>query len=141
VSLVNSLGSTTARNVLRLLGVVVLVAGLTIFIVCGKDVLHDISASDDMNSPEFAAGPPVGKVLGTMGGFLMMGVGLQLLYLGFLRAQARYLAAETSPAVATVAEAFNRGATANGPYCASCGTRNDRGARFCDACGKALTGP
>lgn len=131
--------NATTRNVLRVLGIVVLAAGLTVFILCGKDVVHAITASDDLNSPDFAEGPPVGKMLGTMGGFLMIGIGLQLLNLGFLRAQARYLAEEASPAVATLAGAVHDGLTGTGPFCSACGTRNDDAARFCDSCGKPLT--
>jgi len=132
--------STTARNVLRASGVVVLLAGLTIFILCGHSLLHTINAPDDINSPDFGNEPaPIGAMLGTLGGFLMIGIGLQLLNLGFLRAQANYLAGEASPAISTLAGAVHDGMAATGPFCSACGTRNDVGAHFCDSCGKPLT--
>lgn len=133
--------NATARNVLRVAGIVVLAAGLTIFILCGKDLIHVMTAPDDLNSPDFGDDSvPIGAMLGTGGGFLMIGIGLQLLNLGFLRAQVRYLAEEASPAVATLAGAVHEGlGGANGPFCSACGTRNDAAAHFCDSCGKPLT--
>ena len=84
-----------------------------------------------------------------------VGLGLQLLYLGFLRTAVNYVAGEGSEAIHSVSEDLAGGihdgwvgrdsapATAGnattGPFCSTCGVRNDAGARFCDACGTALS--
>ena len=69
-------------------------------------------------------------------------------------AQSRYVAGETMPTlkqsaaylsdgegimgVGRTVDDQQRGTAANGPYCRSCGVRNDEDARFCDGCGSAL---
>ena len=148
--------NTALRNGFRIGGLVLLVLGLIVFIVNGSHVVHAISASSDMNSPDFATGPSIGSVLATMGGFLMIGVSLQLLNLGFLRTALNYAAGEGSQAVRSVSgdiaggvhdgwaggrgtpQATTDASAKTGPYCSKCGVRNDAGARFCDACGTAL---
>jgi len=154
--------STNARirTAARIGGVLVVALGLFLFIHNGANVIHGINQSSDLNSPDFASGPPIGAVLGTMGGFLMTGVGLQLLYVGFLRTATNYVAGEASPALRSVAgdvaggirdglAGVTGGAVAGheqraertGPFCSACGVRNDAGAHFCDACGAPLSQP
>ena len=126
---------THVRTVLRVVGVVLLIAGLVIFVWCGRNLLHAMT----QDSVEDSA--PIGSMLGTIGGFLMIGVGLQALNVGFLRAQATYVAQETSGAVRTVSREVATGIRdADGPFCSGCGGRNLSGARFCSACGRPLAG-
>lgn len=136
------------RNGLRIGGLLLLAAGLFVFVYNGAHVVHDISGSSDMNSPDFADGPSFGSVLATMAGFLMIGISLQLLNLGFLRTSLNYVAGEGSDAIRSVtgdiASGWRGGVGAGSPaertgaYCSKCGARNDAGARFCDACGTGL---
>lgn len=134
--------NTTIRNAARIGGVVLLVAGLVVFIHFGARVVHDISRGDDMNSPDFATGPSIGTILATMGGFLLIGISLQLLNIGFLRTAADYIAGEGSTALRSVAGDIGAGlrgdAGKTGAYCPKCGTRGAAGASFCDHCGTAL---
>jgi hypothetical protein len=67
------------------------------------------------------------------------------LNLGFSGAAAGYMATEYSPAIRRVAgdlglrDQAGPGPSAGaGPYCRSCGRRNDQEARFCDGCGNPM---
>jgi hypothetical protein len=144
--------NATLRNAFRIGGLVLLVVGLFVFVYNGSHLVHAISRSSDMNSPDFAEGPSFGTALATMGGFLLIGIGLQLLNLGFLRTAVNYAAGESTEAIRSVTgdiagglrDGFGGGAAGTaaaertGAYCSKCGVRNDAGARFCDACGTAL---
>lgn len=115
------------RNVLRVLGVVLLVAGLYLMITGVSQFV------DDWNSENVDGGP--GPILKAgAGGFLMI-FGLGALNAGFLGAQARYAAGETMP---VVKDSMDYVTERPGPFCSKCGVRNDAEARFCDACGAAL---
>ncbi|MGN6574257.1 MAG: zinc ribbon domain-containing protein [Nocardioides sp.] len=83
-------------------------------------------------------------------GIPALGIGLMMLQAGFAGAGARYAAGEYAPVVKDTAEYLTDGkglrnlgvrdgdSPAAGPYCRSCGTRNDADARFCDSCGTAM---
>ena len=149
------------RNGFRIGGLVLLVVGLVVFLYNGSHVVHAISDSSDMSSPHFAEGPSVGSMLATMGGFLLIGISLQLLNLGFLRPAVNYAAGEGSEAIRSVSGDIAGGireglagpggpggtgggvgaSERTGPYCSKCGVRNAAGAHFCDACGTALVAP
>jgi zinc-ribbon domain len=136
----------TQRTVLRVLGVVLLLAGLYLVITGGMHF------ADDMNSASVDSGPGPILRLGA-GGFLVV-FGLGALNAGFLGAQARYAAGETMPVVKDSASYLSDGqgvmgvgrtvddapapATKTGPYCSKCGVRNDADAKFCDSCGSSL---
>lgn len=99
---------------------------------------------------------PVRQIVCFIGGFLVFAVGGMFLNLGFAGAAARYGAGETMPVVKDSASYLSDGrgimgvgrtvddgshareAHAAGPYCRSCGVRNDAEARFCDSCGGSL---
>ncbi|MDN4159876.1 DUF7577 domain-containing protein [Nocardioides abyssi] len=101
-------------------------------------------------------GPPASSIICFLGGFLVFAVGGMFLNLGFGGVAARYGAGETMPVVRDSASYLSDGrgimgvgrtvddgshareATAAGPYCRSCGVRNDADARFCDSCGGSL---
>lgn len=126
--------NTRIRTVARVAGVVLTVAGIALFLWCGKHVLAAF------NDDSFDAPNPVGWMFGTVGSFALFAIGMQCLNLGFLRAQADYVAGEASGAVRSVGGdiAAGLGRDRTGPYCSACGVRNDAGAHFCDACGKPL---
>jgi hypothetical protein len=133
--------NASIRTGARVLGAVLLVVGLVVFLHSGAQVVHAINRSDDMGDPDFGEGPPFGTVLATMGGFLLIGVSLVVLNVGFLRTQAGYAAGEAGAALRSVARDLAEGAQdagRSGPYCPSCGVRSDSGDRFCSACGGAL---
>lgn len=84
----------------------------------------------------------------------LFAVGGFLLQLGFAQAGARYLAGEAAPvlrdsmdqlglratgAVGTRPTAGSETDPKSRPYCRSCGVRSDADARFCTACGTALS--
>jgi hypothetical protein len=66
------------------------------------------------------------------GGFCVV-FGLAAANVGWLRAQASYVAGETVPVLKQSVDHLHAG-----PYCRQCGTRNDTTARFCDSCGQSL---
>ena len=127
----------STRNVLRVLGFVLLAAGLYLVVTGGMQFL------DDMNSSDVDSGPGSILRLGA-GGFLCV-FGLGALNAGFLGAQARYAAGETMPVVKDSAEYLSDGegvlgiGRTAGPFCSKCGVRNDGDARFCDGCGAQLS--
>ena len=85
--------------------------------------------------------------------FLIGAIGLQM---GFIGAAARFGAGETMPVLKDSAAYLTDGSGAlgvggtvdaaapgvataeTGPFCRSCGTRNDADAKFCDSCGQSL---
>lgn len=119
--------SSTARTVFRVLGIVLVTAGLLIVVKGGMAVADDIRSTS--MEPNF--GPVVTLIVG---GFMTV-IGLGLLNVGFLGAQARYTANETAPAMRTAGSAW-RGDDA--VTCSRCGAGSRSGARFCDACGHGL---
>ncbi len=138
--------SPTTRLVLRVVGGVLLLAGLYVAVRGG------VAFVDEMNAASVDSGP--GSILMIGGGGFMVVLGLGLLNAGFLRAQARYASGEAAPAVRELGGAFRgeSGSTGDqveeqslekttegsGPFCSECGVRADRDARFCDACGHVL---
>ena len=80
-------------------------------------------------------------------GLPLLAVGGWLAMAGFGGAAARYAAGEGAPVTRDSLDYLARGqGLANlgrteltgGPYCRSCGTRNDARASYCDSCGKPL---
>ena len=83
---------------------------------------------------------------------LLLGPAGWCLQAGFLGAASRYVAGETTPVIKDSAAYLTDGEgilgvgrtvddaqePATGPFCSTCGTRNDADARFCDSCGAAL---
>ncbi|CAN5165040.1 hypothetical protein BH11ACT1_BH11ACT1_31930 [soil metagenome] len=133
------------RIFLRVLGGVLLVAGIYLLVTAG------MAFADEMGSADVNSGPGSILKLGA-GGFLVV-VAFGALNAGFLGAQARYAAGETMPVVKDSASFLSDGQgvlgigrtvddapgeTKTGPFCSKCGVRNDAGATYCDACGTAL---
>lgn len=98
-------------------------------------------------------GPEPSHVVAFIGGLPLIGLGLMALQVGFLGAAARYGAGETMPVVRDSASYLSDGEVilgagrtvddasstpTTGPYCRSCGVRNDPDAKFCDGCGTSL---
>lgn len=130
------------RTTARVLAVVLLVVGVVLLV-------RGISAfASEMDSPSFDDGP--GSVLTTAAGGFCVVLGLAAAQVGWLRAQASYVAGETMPVVKDSATHLSDGrgiagvgrteeaVAATGPYCRQCGTRNDADAKFCDSCGQSL---
>jgi hypothetical protein len=120
------------RTTFRVLGTLVLVAGIVMF---GYGIAAVFGSEDT---------PGGFQIVCFMGGLLVIGVGLMLLQWGFVGAAARYGAGETMPVVKDSAAYLTDGegilgvGRTAGPYCSKCGVRNDADAKFCDACGSAL---
>lgn len=122
------------RTVFRALGVLLLLAGLTFVALAVADFLA--------GADELGAQPTrfwmffVGIPLTFAGGVLTQ--------LGFAGAATRYMAREYGPVLADSLDELGFGprtsssSPTSGPYCRSCGQRNDDEARFCDRCGSAL---
>jgi hypothetical protein len=124
------------RSGLRVGGLVVVLAGLVLVVTGAADFFGS------MNGP----GMPT-RFWMLMVGLPVLGVGGLLLQAGFLGAGARYAAGEYAPVLKDTATYLTDGegllgvertAPAPGPYCRSCGTRNDADARFCDGCGAPM---
>lgn len=136
-----------ARTAFRIGGLVLVVVGV---LTLGWGMAN-VFGHDGYDAPD-------GKYIAAfVGGLPIIGVGLMLLQAGYLGAAARYTAGETMPVVKDSASFLSDGegvlgvgrtvddqrtpaaaAAAAGPYCRSCGQRNDADARFCDGCGTSL---
>ena len=138
---------STGRTVLRVVGAVLFLGGLYLAITGGKAAFE---TTGDFQDP---AGSDIAKLV--VGMFTTI-FGLGMLNAGFLGAQSRYVAGETMPVVKDSAAYLSDGrgimdigrttsdqpvsaGAATGPYCRSCGVRNDADARFCDGCGTSLS--
>jgi len=135
---------TRVRNVLRGLGLVMTPVGL-ILIALGLYRFVTV----DPNS--WGTGSPDGLLMFGGGGFIAV-AGFGLLNAGFMGTAARYGAGETMPVVKDSAAYLSDGegvlgvgrtiddgpVATGGPFCRSCGVRNDPDARFCDGCGNSL---
>ena len=124
-------GQASRRTTFRVLGGVLMVAALVLIGIAVADFLS-VFGSDNFDAQPtkfwlfFVAVP-----LFAIGGFLLQ--------LGFAGAGARYLAREYVPVLKESLDELNAGpARAAGPFCRSCGRRNDSDARFCDGCGAAM---
>ncbi|MCK5930409.1 MAG: zinc ribbon domain-containing protein [Nocardioides sp.] len=139
-----------ARTTLRVIGVVLLVVGVPVF-AWG---VYTVFSHDGYD------GPPGLAILAFLGGLPLIGIGLMALNVGTIGAQSRYVAGETMPTLKQSAAYLSdgegimgvgrtvddgshgaegsRGSAVTGPYCRSCGVRNDEDARFCDGCGASL---
>ena len=137
-----------ARTVFRILGSLALVASLVLMVTAGVELFTLEGFEEPTRFWMFFVGIP------------LLAVGAFLLQAGFLGAGARYTSGELAPVAKDTAHYLSdgqgllgvgtsrsdeavttSGATAGsptGPYCRSCGTRNDADARFCDSCGTAM---
>ncbi len=124
------------RTGLRVGGAVALVVGLALVVAGGLDFFGS------MNGPQMPT-----KFWMFMVGLPVLAVGGFLLQAGFAGVGARYAAGEYAPVVKDAASYLTAGrgvvgagrtAPESGPYCRSCGTRNDAEARFCDGCGAPM---
>jgi hypothetical protein len=133
---------SAARTVFRVLGVLVVLAALALMVVAGMEFFTLEGFEEPTKFWMFFVGIP------------LLAVGGWLLQAGFLGAGARYASGELSPVAKDTAHyltdgkgLLNVGTTTSGaasagsptgPYCRSCGTRNDADARFCDSCGTTM---
>lgn len=131
---------SSARTAFRALGVLVLLVGLTFLVLGAMDFFGSMGAFEqpDRFWMFFVALP-------------LLAVGSWLLMAGFAGLGARYMSGEYAPVVKDTAAYLTEGkgllnvgatgaaaASPSGPYCRSCGTRNDADGRFCDSCGTSM---
>ena len=138
---------SAARTVFRVLGVLVVLAALAMMVFAGMELFTLEAFEEPTRFWMFFVGIP------------LLAVGGWLLQAGFMGAGARYASGELAPVAKDTAHYLSdgqgimgvgtttSGATASattgtgsptGPYCRSCGTRNDADARFCDSCGTTM---
>ena len=135
-----------ARTTFRVVGVVLLLAGL---------VIGGIGVSQFIADFESMEGGPTPIFVMAAGAFLCV-FGLGALNAGTIGAQSRYVAGETMPTVKQSAAYLSDGEgimgvgrtvddgtaagtqPATGPFCRACGVRNDEDAKFCDGCGASM---
>ncbi len=125
--------SAGARTTFRVLGALSMATAVLLIGLAVADFFRAF------NDPSFGAMPT--KLWMFFLALPFFAVGGYLLSLGFGGAHATYMASEYSPAIRSVADDLGlRGSEATeGPYCRSCGKRNDREARFCDGCGTSMS--
>lgn len=134
--------SPKARNTLRVLGVVLLLAGIFLAVRGGMSIADAIPSDEEFFAGD-SSSPGFGDFAQLAAGMFLVIGGIGALNAGFLGAQSRYAAGETSDAVREFGSAF-RGedhdttSDKTGACCSECGVRNSGDARFCDACGHAL---
>ena len=142
----NDLPDTARTRIgLRVLGGVLLLVGGAVF-AWGITTVFGYDGYDS---------PPGLAIAAFLGGMPVAVVGLGMLNASTIGAQSRYVAGETMPTLKQSAAYLSDGegimgvgrtvddrergtAAAGGPYCRSCGVRNDEDARFCDGCGSSL---
>ncbi|QZY29562.1 zinc ribbon domain-containing protein [Nocardioides coralli] len=117
-------------------------------VLLGAVVLGIIGFVDFIGSMN-SFGPPT-RFWMLMVAIPMLAVGGWLTQAGYGGVAARYASGELSPVVKDSAAYLTDGEgllgvgrtvddeRASGPFCRSCGTRNDGDARFCDGCGTSL---
>jgi hypothetical protein len=115
----------TVRTTARVVAVVLLLAGAYL-LFRGITGFVDQSRSMEVDA-DFGPILTIGA-----GGFCVV-FGLAAANVGWLRAQASYVAGETVPVLKESLDHLQAG-----PYCRQCGTRNDTSAKFCDSCGQSL---
>lgn len=137
-------GQQGARTTFRVVGIVLLVGALGFLAVGLQDLF---SSADSLDGPH--------RFWMIFVGVLMLGPAGWCLQAGFMGVASRYVAGETTPVIKDSAAYLTDGqgflgvgrtvdhagpppSAATGPYCSSCGTRNDADASFCDSCGAAL---
>jgi hypothetical protein len=138
------------RTAFRVLGISAVVVALAMLLAAGIDFFQAFNGAGQPSRfwMFFVALP-------------LLGVGGWLLQAGFIGVGARYASGELAPVAKDTAAyltdgrgLFGVGASApgragadtgappaegaTGPYCRSCGTRNDTDAAFCDSCGSSL---
>jgi len=118
---------SSVRTAMRVGGPLLLVIG-GLFTLGG--LLSFFSAFGDST-----AGPPSNFWMAFIG-LPMLAAGASLTRAGFLGPASRYVAGEVTPTIRDTMGALGIGAERI--VCASCGTENDAGAKFCDGCGKPL---
>jgi predicted nucleic acid-binding Zn ribbon protein len=69
-------------------------------------------------------------------GMPLIGIGASMTWIGYLGPATRYVAGELTP---TLRDTLGSLGLSSGTKCPACGAANDRDARFCDACGHALS--
>jgi len=139
---------SSQRRALRLIGGVMLVAGIPFMLV---GLINFFGAFGGSGSADL--------FWCVLVGLLLISYGARLLKLGYLGSIARYVASEAAPvaaettdylaanttgAVRTVTRAVASGlreGMAGALTCAACGAGNDGGARFCNQCGAHLAAP
>jgi hypothetical protein len=133
----------TTRTVFRVVGVVLLLLALT-FLALGLQSFFAAFGSDDPGFPS--------RFWMAFVGVLMLAPAGWCLQAGFIGAASRYVAGETTPVLKESAAYLTDGQgilgvgrtvddgdqAATGPFCSTCGVRNDADARFCDSCGAPL---
>ena len=124
------------HQVLRLVGTVLAVVGV---VLMGISLADLYGAFDQTLDVVDVAGLP-GEVRADNGPTLFwLGLlGLPLALVGGALAVLGYVTGNADDEHAEADEDAGPVATATGPFCRSCGARNDSGARFCDSCGAAL---
>lgn len=133
------------RNVrmgLRVGGVVLILAGVTLSAIGFIDFISSINSPHDDLPPGFG---DVGEsrfpalFLLTFIGLPLIAAGVKCLKAGFLGVTTRYVADESQEAVAQVSHAaatgWRAGSAGHAGFCAQCGTPQQQGARFCHQCG------
>lgn len=140
-------GQQGVRTAFRVAGIVLLVVALGFLAVGLQDFF---AAANSFDGPH--------EFWMIFVGILLLGPAGWCLQAGFLGAASRYVAGETAPVLKDSAAYLTDGqgflgvgrtvfdadaaspapSSATGPYCSTCGTRNDADASFCDGCGAAL---
>ena len=130
---------TGIRTFFRIAGPLVLLVALGLMVVGGIDFFGSM---DSFEEPDrfwmFFVGIP------------LLAVGGWLCQAGYAGAAARYASGELSPVAKDSAAYLTDGegllgvgrtvdqGAAGGPFCRSCGVRNDGDARYCDGCGQSI---
>ncbi|MCT4687804.1 zinc ribbon domain-containing protein [Vallitalea sp.] len=153
---------TSKKNILKVLGPLLLGIGIIFFVVCLVDFFSSFSSIGSMNSFGFGKEPhtPTKFWCGFIG-IPLMGFGGAMCKFAFMGEVARYSAEEISPvakdtinymadgtkdSIREVTKAVKEGLTSytdegsNEKYiiCSKCQTKNDYDAKFCNNCGNSL---
>lgn len=131
--------NANTRKKLRIIGIPLMIIGIIIIIYSFITFFGSFSNSYEetsRNSITWFGLSALGMILLFIGGILF--------YFSIIRPVSKYIAAEASPAVTTVSEAFGKGVKKTETEevikikCPHCGYLESEDAEFCSKCGKKL---
>lgn len=132
-------GYAKARTSMRRFGpAMIAIGGLMVLIGFGQFALTVISGINQEPFSGTRPGFPILFVILGFPGMLILGIGMKLTKVGYLKEIAQYGAKETTPAVQTTTTAIRSALQNDDIPCPSCSSPIEPDSKFCSSCGVDL---